>query len=50
MFSYAQLSIGNRGGESETSIDHYDESYVNLLFNRSIYRPMCTHMGYGCNN
>ena len=43
MFSYAQLSIGNRGGESVTSIDHYDEFYVNLLFDRSIYRPMCTH-------
>ena len=28
-----------------TSIDHYDNFYVNLLFDRSIYRPMCTHMG-----
>ena len=28
-----------------TSIDQYDEFHVNLLFNRSIYRPMCTHMG-----
>ena len=24
----------------------YDEFYVNLLFDRSVYRPMCTHMGY----
>ena len=24
---------------------HYDEFYVNLLFDRSIYRPKCTHMG-----
>ena len=30
-----------------TSIDYYDEFHVNLLFDRSIYRPMCTHMGYG---
>ena len=28
------------------SIDHNNQFYVNLLFNRSIYRPMCTHMGY----
>ena len=33
------------GDESVTSIDHYDEFYVNLLFDHSIYRPMCTHMG-----
>ena len=31
--------------EPETYFDHYDESYVNLLFDRSIYQPMCTHMG-----
>ena len=34
------------GDEFQTSIDHYDEVHVNLLFDRSIYRPMCTHMGY----
>ena len=28
------------------SINHYDEFHVNLLFDHSIYRPMCTHMGY----
>ena len=33
------------GDESVTSIDYYDEFNVNLLLNRSIYRPMCTHMG-----
>ena len=31
------------GDEFVTSIDHYDEFHVNLLFDRSIYRPMCTH-------
>ena len=31
--------------ESVTSIEHYDEFYVNLLFDRFFYRPMCTHMG-----
>ena len=34
------------GDESVTSIDHYDQVYVNLLFDRSIYQPMCTHIGY----
>ena len=34
------------GGEFVTSIGHSDEFYVNLLFDRYIYRPMCTHMGY----
>ena len=34
------------GDEFVTSIGHSDEFYVNLLFDRSIYRPMCTHMGY----
>ena len=34
------------GYEFVTSIGHSDEFYVNLLFDRSIYRPMCTHMGY----
>ena len=32
------------GDEFLTSIDYYDEFHVNLLFDRSIYRPMCTHM------
>ena len=46
MFSYAQLSIRNHVGEEfVTSIGHSDEFHVNLLFDRSIYRPMCTHMG-----
>ena len=30
---------------TSSSTDHYDEFYLNLLFDRSIYRPMCTHMG-----
>ena len=34
------------GKELVTSIGDSDEFYVNLLFDRSIYRPMCTHMGY----
>ena len=33
------------GNESLNSIDRFDEFHVNLLFDRSIYRPMCTHMG-----
>ena len=33
------------GEESVTSIHPYDEFYVNLLFDHSIYWPMCTHMG-----
>ena len=33
------------GDEFVTSIGHSDEFYVNLLFDRSIYRLMCTHMG-----
>ena len=28
-----------------TSVGHSEEFYVNLLFDRSIHRPMCTHMG-----
>ena len=32
--------------EFKTSIGHDDEFYVNLLFDRSIYRPMFTHMGH----
>ena len=31
--------------ESVPSIDHDDEFFVNLLFDRSIYRPICAHMG-----
>ena len=31
--------------ESVTSIDNYDEFYGSLLFDRSIYRPMCKQMG-----
>ena len=46
MFSYAQSSITNRGrGICDFYIGHEDEFYVNLLFDRSIYQPMCTHMG-----
>ena len=29
-----------------TPIGYDDEFYVNLLFDRSIHRPMWTHMGY----
>ena len=25
------------------SIDHYSELHESLIFDRSIYRPMCTH-------
>ena len=35
------------GDEFLTSIDYVDEFHVNLLFDRSIYRPMCTHMIMG---
>ena len=28
------------------SINYYDEFHANLLFDRSIYRPMCTHLGH----
>ena len=34
------------GDEFLTSIDYQDEFNVNLLFDRSIYRQMCTHMGH----
>ena len=34
------------GEELVTSIGHSDEFYLDSLFDRSIYRPMCTHMGY----
>ena len=33
------------GEEFVTSIGHSDELFVNLLFDRSFYRPMCRHMG-----
>ena len=33
------------GEEFVTSIGLSNEFYVNLLFDRSIHRPMCTHMG-----
>ena len=33
------------GDEFLTAMDYDDEFHVNLLFDRSIYRPMCTHMG-----
>ena len=29
-----------------TPIGHSDEFYVNLLFDRYIYRPMCTHITF----
>ena len=29
-----------------TSIGNSDEFKVNLLFDRYIYRPTCTHVGY----
>ena len=35
------------GGEFVTSIGYSDESYVNLLFDRYIYRPMCSVHTYG---
>ena len=35
------------GDEFVTSIGHDDKFHENLLFDRSIYRPMCTHMGNG---
>ena len=34
------------GDEFVTSIGHDDEFYVYLRFDRSIHRPMWTHMGY----
>ena len=34
------------GDEFVTSNGHEDEFNVNLLFDRSIYRPICTHMGH----
>ena len=43
MFKYAQLEIV--GDEFVTSIGHDNEFNVNLLFDRFIYRPMCTHVG-----
>ena len=34
------------GEEFVTSISHSDEFHVTLIFDRYIYRPMCTYMGY----
>ena len=34
------------GDEYVISIHNKDKFYVNLLFDRSIHRPTCTHMGY----
>ena len=40
----SQLEI--MGDESLNCIDHDDEFHENLLFDlRSIYQPMCTHIG-----
>ena len=33
------------GDEFLTAIDYDDEFHVNSLFDRSVYRLMCTHMG-----
>ena len=41
----AEQSIKIVEDEFLTLIDYYDEFHVNLIFDRSIYRPMCTHMG-----
>ena len=44
MISYAlNYQLDFVGNEFVTPIDHYDEFYVNLLLDRSIYRPMCAH-------
>ena len=43
MLNYQSQIVGD---EFVTSIGHDDELYVNSLFDRSIYRPMCTHMGH----
>ena len=43
MRNYSRLKIVI--GEFLTCFDYYDEFHVNLLFDRSIYRPMSTHMG-----
>ena len=45
MLDYQLKSVG-LGDEFVTSIDHYDEFYVIILFDRSICRPMCKHMVY----
>ena len=39
--------LENFGDESRTSIDYYeyDQFYVNLLFDHSIYRPICINLG-----
>ena len=43
MLDYQSKFVGE---EFVTSIGHSDEFYVNWLFDRSIYLPMCTHMHY----
>ena len=42
MLNYQLQIVGDK---FVTSIGHDDEFYVNLIFDRSIYRSMCTHMG-----
>ena len=42
MLNYQLLIVGD---EFVTSIGHDDEFHGNLLFDRLIYRPMCSHMG-----
>ena len=37
------------GDESVAWIDHYDEYYVNLLFDRSIYRLMWVRLKVNAN-
>ena len=37
------------GDERLTAIDYDDEFHVNFLFERSFYRPICTHMGSNWN-
>ena len=41
----AEQSIKIVEDEFLTLIDYYGEFHVNLIFDRSIYRPMYTHMG-----
>ena len=53
MFSYSvkpNSLLKTVGDEFLTSINHYDEFHVNILLDRSIYRPMWTHMGNGLAN
>ena len=41
----SRFKIGGDEFLTANAIDYDDEFHVNLLFDRSIYRPMCTHMG-----